>query len=193
MSDILLPGSPNNSISRRTLLKSGLILLAGAALPTEALARLAQKSLPERSLSFYNTHTGEQLKRVVYWSNGRYVPEHLRQINRILRDHRTDEIRKIDVELLDMLFTVQSRMQVREPLHIISGYRSQQSNAQLRKKSKGVAKKSLHTKGQAIDFRIPGRNLRDVRKVALAMKQGGVGFYPGSEFVHIDTGPFRSW
>ncbi len=193
MTDILLPGSPNNSISRRILLKSGLILLAGAALPTESLARLANKSLPERSISFYNTHTGEQLKRVAYWADGRYVPESLRRINHILRDHRTGEVRKIDVELLDMLFTIQSRLQVREPLHIISGYRSQKSNAQLRKKSKGVAKKSFHTKGQAIDLRIPGRDLRDVRKVALAMKQGGVGFYPGSEFVHIDTGPFRSW
>jgi len=193
MPDILLPEHLNNSHSRRTFLKTGLLVLAGVSLPVDALARLAKNAQPERTLSFYNTHTGEQLKRVVFWANGRYVPEHLRRINHILRDHRTNEVRKIDIELLDILYTVQRRLHVNEPLHIVSGYRSKASNTELHRKSSGVAKKSLHTKGQAVDFRIPGKDLRDIRKVALAMKRGGVGFYPDSEFVHLDTGPFRTW
>ncbi len=178
---------------RRTFLKTGMMVVAGAVFPVDALARLTDINSPERTLSFYNTHTGEQLNRIVFWADGRYIPEHLREINHILRDFRTDEIKQIDPKLLDLLFTVRRRLQIKEPLHIVSGYRSKATNSDLRRASSGVAKKSFHTKGKAIDIRIPGRDSRDIRKVALAMQIGGVGYYPESDFVHLDTGPFRTW
>lgn len=193
MSDIYLP-EPNKILtSRRTFLKTGMLLAAGAAFPVDALARIADATVSERALSFYNTHTGERLDRVVFWADGCYVPENLKDINHILRDFRTDEIKQIDSNLLDLLYTIQRRLQVKGPLHIVSGYRSKTTNDQLRHRSSGVAKKSFHTKGKAIDLRIPGREVRDIRKVALRMQLGGVGYYPESNFVHLDTGPFRTW
>lgn len=178
---------------RRVFLKTGILLVAGLSFPIDALAKLAKHAAPERALSFYNTHTDERLNRVVYWANGKYIPEHRRQIDHILRDFRTDEVKPIDTRLLDILFSIQQRLSVSEPLHIVSGYRSKATNAQLQSKSSGVASKSLHIKGKAIDFRIPGRELRDIRKLALTMRQGGVGYYPDSDFVHLDSGPVRTW
>ncbi|WP_432822318.1 DUF882 domain-containing protein [Trichloromonas sp.] len=193
MSEIHLSKQDKIVTSRRDFLKTGMLVVAGAAFPVDALARIAGTTTPERALSFYNTHTGEQLDRIVYWADGRYVSEHLKEINHILRDFRTDEIKQIDPKLLDILYNVQRRLQVAEPLHIVSGYRSKATNADLRHASSGVAKKSFHTKGKAIDFRIPGWNVRDIRKAAMRMKLGGVGYYPDSDFVHLDTGPFRTW
>jgi len=193
MSEIHLPGQSHTISSRRAFLKAGMFMIAGAAFPVDALARIAAATTPERALSFYNTHTGEHLDRIVFWADGRYIPEHLTEINHILRDFRTDEIKPIDAKLLDILYTVQRRLRVKEPLHIVSGYRSKATNADLRQASSGVAKKSFHTKGKAIDFRIPGREVGDIRKVALRMQLGGVGYYPDSDFVHLDTGPFRAW
>jgi uncharacterized protein YcbK (DUF882 family) len=193
MPEIHLSEQADHILSRRAVLKTGMLIVAGAAFPLDALARIADATAPERALSFYNTHTGEQLDRIVFWADGRYIPEHLKEINHILRDFRTGEIKQIDAKLLDILYTVQRRLQVKEPLHIVSGYRSKVTNSDLRLASSGVAKKSFHTKGKAIDFRIPGREVRDIRKVALKMRLGGVGYYPDSDFVHLDTGPFRTW
>jgi uncharacterized protein YcbK (DUF882 family) len=193
MSEIYLPPQSKIVTNRREFLKAGMLLVAGAAFPVDALARIAEATVPERTLSFYNTHTGERLDRIVFWAEGRYVPGHLAEINHILRDFRTDEIRQIDTKLLDILYTVQRRLQVNGPLHIVSGYRSKKTNSGLRQASSGVAKKSFHTKGKAIDFRIPGREVREIRKAALRMQLGGVGYYPDSDFVHLDTGPFRTW
>jgi uncharacterized protein YcbK (DUF882 family) len=179
-------------MNRRIFLKTSILLAAGIGLPLDALAGIVTVP-PERTLSFYNTHTGEQLNRVVYWENGKYIPEHHKQINYILRDFRTDEVKSIDLNLLDLLFDLQQRLKVGEPFHIVSGYRSKSTNAGLRRKSSGVASKSLHLTGKAIDLRIPGRDIRDIRMAALSMKRGGVGYYPNSEFVHLDTGPFRTW
>jgi len=193
MSELHLSEQGKIVSSRRAFLKTGMLVIAGAAFPVDALARIANANAPERVLSFYNTHTGEHLDRIVFWADGRYIPEHLKEINHILRDFRTDEIKQIDTNLLNILYAVQRRLQVAAPLHIVSGYRSKATNSNLRRFSSGVAKKSFHTKGQAIDLRIPGRDARDIRKVALRMQMGGVGYYPDSDFVHLDTGPFRTW
>ncbi len=179
--------------SRRSFLKLGVAALAGATLPIPALARVLDSIGPERSLSFYNTHTGEELRRVVYWADGAYIPDTLNDINFILRDHRRDEVKPIDPGLLDLLSSLHRKLQVRSPIHIVCGYRSPATNQELRSHSRGVAKKSLHMSGKAIDLRIPGISLAQVRKAAVSLKAGGVGYYPKSDFVHLDTGLVRTW
>ncbi|MBU4494381.1 MAG: DUF882 domain-containing protein [Acidobacteria bacterium] len=146
----------------------------------------------ERTLSFYQTHTCETLD-ACYWNDGDYVPHSLQQIDLILRDHRTGEVKPIEKKLLDMLFVLQKNLKTDKNIHIISGYRSPQTNQKLRKKSLGVAKKSLHMSGKAVDIRIPGIPLQKLRRAAMDLKAGGVGYYPGSDFIHIDTGRVRCW
>jgi uncharacterized protein YcbK (DUF882 family) len=184
----------NNSIlNRRTFLKAGLACMAGLALPLPSFAQLTGPADRERSLSLYNTHTSESLQSVVYWADGDYLPEALSDINFLLRDHRTDRIKPIDPKLFDLLHTLSNKLENRKPFQIISGYRSPESNRQLRQTSSGVAKKSFHLAGQAADIRLPGRNLSQLRRAALNLRAGGVGYYPQSNFIHVDTGPRRSW
>lgn len=147
---------------------------------------------PARSLYFYNTHTGEYLKEV-YWEDGSYVPQALGRINHILRDFRTGEVRQIDLRLLDLLYVIKSQLGTEKPFHVISGYRSPRTNQFLRKVSTGVAGKSLHIEGKAIDIYLPDVPLHVLRDTAINLRAGGVGYYPASNFVHIDTGRFRVW
>jgi len=148
--------------------------------------------MPERKISLYNTHTSEILN-VAYWEQGRYIPEAIAELNKMLRDHRTNEVAPIDRKLFDLLYVLHGKLAGSQPFHIISGYRSQASNAKLASNSSGVAKTSLHTHGQAIDIRLPKCELANLHKVAIAMGAGGVGYYPGSNFVHVDVGRVRSW
>jgi uncharacterized protein YcbK (DUF882 family) len=145
-----------------------------------------------RRLEFYNLHTGESL-RAVYWEGGRYLKDGLAEIDYLLRDFRADEIHAIDPDLLDLVYRLRGAMECRSPVQVISGYRTAATNAMLARHSKGVAKNSYHIKGMAIDLRLPGRRLRDVRAAALALSGGGVGYYPKPDFVHMDTGPVRTW
>jgi uncharacterized protein YcbK (DUF882 family) len=146
----------------------------------------------ERSLDFYNTHTNEKLK-TVYWAEGKYQPEGLREINRILRDHRTGDVYRMDENLLDLLYLLQTRTGRKDSFHIISGYRSPATNAKLHALSDGVAKRSYHMQGKAVDIRLPGYDLGKLHQAALALKAGGVGCYPSSNFIHVDVGPVRRW
>ena len=148
--------------------------------------------LKARSLKFYNLHTGESLK-TTYWENGSYVPEELARINYILRDFRANEVKPIDPALLDLLVRAQRRLDTSEPFQVISGYRSPLTNAMLHANSEGVAVHSLHIDGKAIDICVPGRSLAQLRGAALAQQSGGVGYYPKSNFVHVDTGRVRFW
>lgn len=169
--------------------------LFGAAAATALLANPAMAGhvvRSERKLGLHNLHTGERVN-TVYWAEGEFVEEGLVRINQVLRDHRTDEVTRMDPRLIDLLFNLHRRSDGRRPFEIISGYRSPATNKMLRKKSSGVAKRSYHMKGQAIDLRLPGRELRHLRKAALALKGGGVGYYPKSGFIHVDTGPVRGW
>lgn len=145
-----------------------------------------------KTLSFEHTHTGERLK-VTYFEHGRYVKGALHEIDYLLRDFRTDDVHSIDPALLDQLFDLKQSIGFNKPFHILSGYRSPITNAQLRKHSRGVAEHSFHMQGRAIDIRVEGISSRTIRNTALAMAQGGVGYYPRNNFVHLDTGRYRTW
>lgn len=145
-----------------------------------------------KTLAFEHTHTGDKLK-LTYFERGRYIKEALHEINYLLRDFRTDTIHPIDTALLDQLFMLKQTLGVNKPFHIISGYRSPFTNAQLRRYSHGVAEHSFHMQGRAIDIRLEGISPKIVRNAALAIAQGGVGYYPRDNFVHLDTGHFRTW
>jgi len=165
-------------------------LLAPAALAKSApVARVASG---ERQLKFYNLHTGEHLK-ATYWVDGVYVADEMHAINRVLRDFRTGDIKKMDPHLMDLLFALQHKVDKPGAFHVISAYRSPKTNAKLHRSSNGVATHSLHMRGKAIDIRLPGVELKHLRQSALAMHAGGVGYYPKSDFIHVDTGRPRFW
>ena len=178
---------------RRSFLRgAGIALLTGVspALVKPAFANFAEGK--SRSLAFDNLHTGEKLK-VDYWAEGEYIPGALSEIDRVLRDFRTGEVHQIEPKLLDLLALLRARLETIEPLPVISGYRSPKTNAALHEASSGVASNSLHMQGMAIDIRVPGRALAAVRTAALDMRVGGVGYYPKSNFVHVDVGRVRRW
>lgn len=177
---------------RRDFLKLGLVVTGASLNPFSAQAALDVRVKENKSLAFYNTHTNEKL-RVCFSRNGHYEAEALAKINHILRDHRSGDIKIIDVQLLELLHAILKKTKFEAAFHIISGYRSPATNTSLRKKSKGVASRSMHMQGKAIDFRIPGFSTRRLRNVARKMKAGGVGYYPKSNFVHVDTGRVRYW
>jgi uncharacterized protein YcbK (DUF882 family) len=170
-------------------------LRLGVASATSLLALpVMAKSTPvqERTLSLYNTHTGEDVS-TVYWAAGDYIKSGLQDINTLLRDHRSGDIYPIDTDLLDLLYVLQQQVGNRKAYQIISGYRSPKTNATLRNSSAGVARRSYHMQGKAIDIRLPGCDLKQLHRAALDIKAGGVGYYPGSDFIHVDVGPRRSW
>ena len=179
-------------IDRRDLLLAGLVTTIGCLFPYNASASLSKLFSAERKLSFYNTHTGENVK-AVYCEQGSYVPQALTDINHILRDFRTGEVKDIDTDLLDLLFTLQQKLESTGPFHVISGYRSPETNLRLNVASKGVARNSLHIQGKAIDIRLPDHDLKTLQRVAIELQRGGVGYYPGSDFVHVDVGRIRYW
>jgi uncharacterized protein YcbK (DUF882 family) len=168
----------------------GLLLLGGRVL-YPSITRADE--LPEGELTFFNVHTDERL-RVRYRDDaGNYDLAALDEVNHILRCHHTGEVAAIDVRVLEHVNLVQKGVGNTGEIHVISGYRSPEYNAQLVKRSRRVARNSLHIEGQAIDFYIPGVGLRELRHAALKLKYGGVGFYPRAKFVHLDCGPFRTW
>jgi uncharacterized protein YcbK (DUF882 family) len=173
---------------RRVFLKTS--LTAGAMLVVPAWARSVVTD--ERRLRLYNTHTGEQLS-ATYWADGNYQVDELAAIHRLLRDHRSGEVAVIDCNLLETLHALQQQAGARRPYEVISGFRSIATNRELRRVSGGVAKDSLHTHGRAIDVRLPGLALADLRRAAVNLRAGGVGYYPDSQFVHLDTGRVRHW
>ena len=160
--------------------------------PGSVLAAISDCRRPERSLSLYNPNTRESLE-TVYWVDGAYVPGALADINHIMRDRRTGEIKPIDTHLLDLLCCIRTELKTQRPFHVISGYRSPKTNALLRRCGKGAARNSYHLQGKAVDIRLPGYRLSSLRRTACALKEGGVGYYPRSRFVHVDVGPVRYW
>jgi uncharacterized protein YcbK (DUF882 family) len=164
--------------------------LGAAALGATGLARAAAESA--HRLSFYHIHTGEKLD-VVYREHGELIPGALEEINHYLRDFRTEQVHDIDVALLDALHELYTEFDSRGNFEVISGYRSPRTNAALRHVTSGVAEHSLHIEGRAIDVRLTSGKTVALRDAAIARAAGGVGYYPESNFVHIDTGPLRSW
>ncbi len=174
---------------RRTVVALALVALAVTASVTPPAPVRAADA---RQLSFYHTHTRLSLD-VVYYANGEYVDSALDEINRFLKDFRTGEITEINPQLLDLLHDVRNELGQEATIEVISAYRSPKTNEMLRTTTSGVAKNSQHVKGNAIDVRLRGIHTTTLRDTALRMERGGVGFYPKSDFVHLDTGPVRTW
>lgn len=183
------PEAQPNCRQRRKIL--GTVAATAAALHIPA-ARANIRPLHGRNLKFDHLHTGERLD-TTYWSEGSYIQHSLADINHLLRDFRTGEVHPIDPRLLDLLHHLQLETGNPNPFQIISGYRSPKTNAQLRSSSSGVAKKSLHMQGKALDIRLPGTSLKALHEIACDAKVGGVGLYTSSNFIHIDTGKVRYW
>ncbi|WP_367718104.1 DUF882 domain-containing protein [Nitratireductor sp. GISD-1A_MAKvit] len=170
-------------------------LIAGLMLAVGALLAVAPAAHAEtRTLKLYFIHTKERAE-ITYKRNGRYIQSGLKQVNRFLRDWRQNEPTNMDPQVLDLLWEVYRASGARDYIHVVSAYRSPKTNAMLRSRSKGVAKKSQHMLGKAIDFYIPGVKLSKLRNAALKFQSGGVGYYPrsGSPFIHIDVGGVRHW
>ncbi|NDW52133.1 DUF882 domain-containing protein [Aliiroseovarius sp. PrR006] len=145
-----------------------------------------------RRLAMYSGRTGETIN-MIYWVEGKYIKDALKEINHFMRDWRTDTSIKIDTRTIDIMAAAHGLMDVREPYTMLSGYRSPKTNAMLRTRSRGVAKNSLHMKGQAADLRLKTRSVNQIFKAAVACNGGGVGKYSGSNFVHMDCGVVRTW
>ena len=184
---ILCYGIKMQSLTRRQFIKLGLGATACMALPRFALA-----STPARELAFYNLHTEETL-RLAYYENGAYVPGAMEALNHLLRDYRTGDTHPIDPALFDQLHRLQQLVETPGAFHVISGYRAPQTNQMLHAHSDGVANHSLHLEGRAMDIRLPGKDLSHLHQAALSMQAGGVGYYPESNFIHLDTGRVRRW
>lgn len=177
-------------LSRRNIIKTSLITtLCLASQPALALSR---PTAGMKELAFYNLHTDEKL-RVTYWKDGKYDRAALSKVNHILRDFRSGDVYPMSANLIDLLHDLQTKLRTDAVIEIISGYRSPKTNAMLANASDGVARQSYHTKGVATDIRMRGVSLRQIQTTALFMRRGGVGFYPRSDFVHVDVGPVRRW
>jgi uncharacterized protein YcbK (DUF882 family) len=185
-------GIEEAAMSRRSFLALAALGTAAALMPDIAAA--SPSPLPGvRELSFHNLHTDERVT-AVYCEDGEYVPEALEQIDATLRDHRTGEIWPISPVLIDLVFALTVQLRTACPVQVISGYRSPATNALLRSESGGrVAENSLHMSGEAVDLCFEDRSLRQIRDAALALRGGGVGYYPRSNFVHVDIGRLRRW
>lgn len=178
-------------ITRRKFLRCAMGTSVAIALPQTSYALMKPNSVV-KDLRLHNLHTEEKIS-LSYFEQGNYVAEALQDINYLLRDHRTGDVFVMDPILIDLLYDLKNVLGTERPLQVISGYRSPKTNAALHRKSSGVATRSLHMQGKAIDIRIQGIAAKDIRAAAISLACGGVGYYPRSNFVHIDTGRVRAW
>ena len=206
-----LQSTDEKGLSRRSLLKwTGTSFLSLAPLSWMAFSgkfggllsgdmdgKIIPPNLPviqkgEKFLNLYNIHTGESLKKCVFWVNGKFDPGALKNVDRLFRDHRTNKVHNIDYRLLNLLHNITQKLGTQKPIHLVSGYRCLETNNRLRlSEGYGVAKHSQHTLGRAADIYIEGHSLRKIGQIALSLKSGGVGRY--GSFVHVDTGRIRRW
>jgi uncharacterized protein YcbK (DUF882 family) len=190
--DVRMTDTQLNSVSRRSLL-GAFAATALVAAPTYTNAFGLLKGAGDiRRIRMYSGRTGESMD-TIYWIEGEYIPEVVKEINHFMRDWRTDDVVGMDPRNFDIMAASHRLMDVSEPYMLLSGYRSPATNAMLRSHSKGVAKNSLHMKGQAADLRLQSRSVGQMAKAAAACSAGGVGKYSRSNFVHMDCGPVRSW
>ena len=185
--------NPHRRLFLGRSLSAAKVAAAGVLLPGAARAISPASTAGARRLSFNHLHTNERTA-LVYAVGGDFVPRALDHLNHFLRDHYTQEVGQMDPELYNLLHAVRRELSTELPFDVISGYRSPHTNETLRTtRGGGVAKRSLHMDGKAIDVRLPGVPLADLRDAALSLGMGGVGFYPREQFVHVDTGPVRRW
>ncbi len=140
----------------------------------------------------YSGRTGERID-MIYWIEGNYIKDAVSELNYFMRDWRTDGVKSMDLRTVDIMAASHNLLDVSEPYMLLSGYRSPQTNAMLRSRSRGVAKNSLHMRGQAADLRLASRSVNKMARAAIACNGGGVGRYSGSNFVHMDCGQVRNW
>ena len=178
MTGLILP-----DVSRRSFLKTGLVVGAGLTFGVPTLLKAAP--LAERKLYLYNQHTGEWFKQV-YKAAGEYDPDALKLLSHIMRDRRTGKEHPMNPALYDLLDKLHAPFGSHRPLELVCGFRSEETNRKLRSAGRGVAKNSLHMSGRAVDVRLQGVKLSKLRDAARSLRLGGVGFYPKSNFVHVD-------
>ncbi len=188
----------NKDMDRRSFLGLGAATAGGIILPSLIAPAAAANfksgiiSSGARRLAFRNAHTGESFSGV-YRVGNKYLPDAFEQINRVLRDFRTNQVHPIDRRVIDIMYSVYRKTGSNEPFEVLSGYRSPKTNNMLRKNSSGVAKKSLHMEGKAVDLRLDSFSTKRLRDLAIGVKGGGVGYYSRSDFVHLDCGDVRNW
>lgn len=182
----------SKGVSRRGLLKAFAATTIVAAPTFSNAFGLSRGAGDIRRLRMHSGRTGEQID-TIYWIEGEYIPEALSEVNRFMRDWRTDGVISYDLRTIDILAASHRMLDTTQPYLLLSGYRSPQTNQMLRSKSRNVARNSLHMKGQAADIRLPSRSVSQISKAAIACSAGGVGRYSGSNFVHMDCGPVRVW
>ncbi|MEL6768359.1 MAG: DUF882 domain-containing protein [Pseudomonadota bacterium] len=181
----------SGGLTRRTVL-TGLAALGGLSATPPALAAYNSGKGDFRSLRLVNSRTGERVS-TVYWVDGQYIPEALDAFNYILRDWRAERATSMDPRIIDILAATHNLLDCGEPFDIVSGFRTQGTNAMLRRRSRGVAKKSYHTRGMAVDIALKSRSVEQISGAGKALSAGGVGRYTRSKFVHLDSGPVRDW
>lgn len=174
---------------RRDVLRIGAAAIGSLLVGRPAAARPAA---PTRRLDLYAVHTGERL-RAAYVVDGRRQPDVLAAVSHLMRDHHLDVVHPIDFRLLDVVHLLGERLQATRPIHVVCGYRAPETNRRLRAAGAHVARNSFHLRGRAVDLAVPGRATAAVRRAALTLRLGGVGYYPRDGFVHVDTGPVRTW
>lgn len=176
--------------SRRGFLKWATGGLGAAALAPNLLKAAVTR---ERYLFFHNPNTDETIRRVYWTPREGYVRESINEISWALRDYHNDQVKNFDPNVLDQLYALQLQMGLWTPVNVISGYRSPTTNGALCERSRGVARNSFHMQAMAMDIRLPSGRVSDLHRAACSLGAGGVGYYPGSNFVHIDSGPVRYW
>jgi uncharacterized protein YcbK (DUF882 family) len=183
-------GALHSGLSRRAALTGAMSIAATAAVTPLCAWAAAPGAL--RRINIYSPRTDERLD-AIYYVQGQYVPDVMQRLNNILRDVRSDEARTMDPRLIDLMAAAQRLIGYDRPFSVISGYRTQRTNDMLRRRSGGVAKKSYHVKGMAADLRMEGVSVDLLQKAGKHIGVGGVGIYTKSNFVHLDSGPVRSW
>ena len=178
---------------RRSFLKFGLAGIAAAMVPLiSAGTAQASNNYATWKIAFRHSHTGESFSGV-YRVGNKYLPEAFERLSYVMRDFRTNEVFPMDPRVIDILSVIHRKMDATAPYETLSGYRSPRTNSMLRHETSGVANNSFHMYGQAVDVRIPGYSTGNIRKIARSLQAGGVGYYPRSNFVHVDTGKVRTW
>ncbi len=184
--------SSTSGMTRRALLGAFAATAVVAAPTYSNAAGFLRGGGDIRRIRMYSGRTGERID-MIYWVDGKYIKDAVKEVNHFMRDWRTDQVKSMDLRTIDIMAASHNLLDVDEPYMLLSGYRSPQTNAMLRSRSRRVAKNSLHMKGQAADLRLSSRSVSQMAKAAISCRAGGVGKYSRSNFVHMDCGEIRSW
>ncbi len=187
-----MTGNSSNGMTRRGILGAFAATVVSAAPTYSNAAGFLRGGGDIRRIKMYSGRTGERID-MIYWIEGNYIKDAVKEVNYFMRDWRTNDVYKMDLRNIDIMAAAHNLLDANEPYMLLSGYRSPKTNAMLRARSGAVAKKSLHMRGQAADLRLSGSSVQQVAKAAAVCRGGGVGRYSGSNFVHMDCGTVRTW